>query len=189
MPRGRRVNSSGEKSKKLLQEKAIELFSINGYHNTKISDIVKSANLTQPTFYLYFESKDSIYNDLIQQFKDDFVKVIEQYSNDHKRINHFIKSLLEDIFKYFAEKDNLTKIAFDNKESAQFVNEALRNLLVEKIEGNVGEIKVNSQIFVESLLGTIERLTLTTLLTNTRSAKDLASDIMDIYFFHSKELV
>jgi len=54
LPRGRKANSSGEKSKKLLLEKAIELFSQRGYHETKISDIVKAANLTQPTFYLYF---------------------------------------------------------------------------------------------------------------------------------------
>ena len=60
MARGRKVNSNGEKSKQLLREKAIELFSSNGYYQTKISDIVKEANVTQPTFYLYFESKDSL---------------------------------------------------------------------------------------------------------------------------------
>lgn len=190
MPRGRRVNSSGEKSKQLLLEKAIDLFSMNGYYNTKISDIVKSANLTQPTFYLYFESKDSIYNDLIQQFENDFVRLINEQKNGYSNTNFYdyTKSLLVDVLGYYAEKGSLTKIAFDNKESSKFVNELLRNLLVEKIEKlGMSEIVVNSQIFVESLLGAIERLTLTVLLTNIRNAQELADDIMDIYF--SKELV
>ena len=50
MARGRKVNSNGERSKQLLLEKALALFSEKGYHDTKISDIVKAANVTQPTF-------------------------------------------------------------------------------------------------------------------------------------------
>lgn len=75
LPRGRKVNSSGEKSKKLLLEKAIELFSQRGYHETKISDIVKAANLTQPTFYLYFTHKESLYTDLLSQFNNSLITV------------------------------------------------------------------------------------------------------------------
>lgn len=190
MPRGRRVNSSGEKSKQLLLEKAIELFSNNGYHNTKISDIVKAANLTQPTFYLYFESKDSIYNDLIQFFVNDFIKLINEQKSLYENTSfyEFTKALLVDIFEYYAEKGSLTKIAFDHKESSDFINELLKNLLVEKIaKFGMDEIEVNSQIFVESLLGSIERLTLTVLLTNVQNAQQLADNIMEIYF--SKELV
>ncbi|RKI99689.1 TetR/AcrR family transcriptional regulator, partial [Butyricicoccus sp. 1XD8-22] len=78
MPRGRRVNSNGERSKQLLLSKAIELFSINGYYETKISDIVKSADLTQPTFYLYFQSKESLYKDLNEQFKVDFFEIVNK---------------------------------------------------------------------------------------------------------------
>lgn len=192
MPRGRRVNSSGEKSKQLLQEKAIELFSSNGYHDTKISDIVKSANLTQPTFYLYFESKDSIYNDLIHQFENDFENMIEEQKDLYVKTSDydFIKSFLVNLFEYYAAKGKLTKIVFDNKESSHFINETLKKLLVEKL----GEIefdgtKVDFHIFVESLLGAIQRLTLTTLLTNIRNAQELADDLMNIYFVQSKELV
>lgn len=192
MPRGRRVNSSGEKSKQLLQEKAIELFSNNGYHDTRISDIVKSANLTQPTFYLYFESKDSIYNDLIQQFENDFERVIEEQKNTYVKTSQYdlIKSLLVNIFEYYAEKGNLTKIVFDNKESSHFINDTLRKLLVDKIgDIELHDKKIDPHIFVESLLGAIQRLTLTTLLTNIRSAQELATDLMNIYFIQIKELV
>ncbi|HAU35671.1 MAG TPA: TetR/AcrR family transcriptional regulator, partial [Lysinibacillus sp.] len=82
MARGRKFNSNGERSKQLLLEKAIELFSDKGYHHTKISDIVKAANLTQPTFYLYFKSKDALYNDLNIQFQNGFFEVMNSKSSD-----------------------------------------------------------------------------------------------------------
>jgi len=82
MARGRKFNSNGEQSKQLLLEKAIELFSDKGYHHTKISDIVKAANVTQPTFYLYFKSKDALYNDLNAQFQSGFLAVMNSKSTD-----------------------------------------------------------------------------------------------------------
>ena len=88
MARGRKVNSNGERSKQLLLEKAIELFSIHGYHETKISDIVKAANLTQPTFYLYFQSKDKLFNDLNEEFTNNLLaifteKICPEYAQAH----------------------------------------------------------------------------------------------------------
>ena len=59
MARGRKFNSNGEQSKQLLLEKAIELFSDKGYHHTKISDIVKAANVTQPTFISILKARMS----------------------------------------------------------------------------------------------------------------------------------
>ena len=75
MARGRKVNSNGERSKQLLLEKAIELFSINGYYETKISDIVTAANVTQPTFYLYFKSKEKLFSDLNEEFKKNLLPI------------------------------------------------------------------------------------------------------------------
>ena len=75
MARGRKVNSNGERSKQLLLEKAIELFSTHGYHETKISDIVTAADVTQPTFYLYFKSKDKLFFDLNEGFRKDIISI------------------------------------------------------------------------------------------------------------------
>ena len=113
MARGRRVNSSGEKSKQLLLEKAIELFSIHGYHQTKISDIVKAANLTQPTFYLYFQSKESIFKDLNTDFKNRLYEIfnngLTQTIHDEKCVRTQLTENLKQIFCYFVENPNLTK--------------------------------------------------------------------------------
>ena len=102
MAKGRKINSNGERSKQLLLEKAMELFSMKGYYETKISDIVKAANVTQPTFYLYFESKDSLYNDLNKKFMYEFDQIIHKPSEQvEKGFAGFMKALEQKITLLF----------------------------------------------------------------------------------------
>lgn len=196
MARGRRVNSNGERSKKLLLEKAIELFSIHGYHQTKISDIVKAANLTQPTFYLYFQSKESLFKDLNTNFKNQLYEIfnsgLTQTVHDVKCIRTKLAENLKQIFRYFAENPNLTRIGFYESEEATQVKAELVKRLVATIENERGQFaalnNVDIQILAESFVGSVERLTLTNLLTNESEPEKLAEDIVDIYFAHKLEL-
>lgn len=196
MARGRRVNSSGEKSKKLLLEKAIELFSTHGYHQTKISDIVKAASLTQPTFYLYFQSKETLFNDLNEKFQNDLIEIFtntEETVSATKNANELIEQSLKCIFDYFIENPNLTKIGFYEAEQSS----VLKQLLVSKIENVINENlkeypvvkRVNSNVLAESLVGSMERLTLTNLLTNKSNPEKLAQEISMIYFSTEQPLV
>ena len=196
MARGRRVNSSGEKSKKLLLEKAIELFSTHGYHQTKISDIVKAASLTQPTFYLYFQSKETLFNDLNEKFQSDLIEIFtntEETVSATKNANELIEQNLKCIFDYFIENPNLTKIGFYEAEQSS----VLKQLLVSKIENVINENlkeypvvkRVNSNVLAESLVGSMERLTLTNLLTNKSDPEKLAQEISMIYFSTEQPLV
>ena len=196
MARGRRVNSSGEKSKKLLLEKAIELFSTHGYHQTKISDIVKAASLTQPTFYLYFQSKETLFNDLNEKFQSDLIEIFtnkEETVSATKNANELIEQNLKCIFDYFIENPNLTKIGFYEAEQSS----GLKQLLVSKIENVINENlkecpvvkRVNSNVLAESLVGSMERLTLTNLLTNKSNPEKLAQEISTIYFSTEHPLV
>jgi len=44
---------------------ALEVFAEKGYHRTSISDIIKRAGVARGTFYLYFESKRSVFDQLL----------------------------------------------------------------------------------------------------------------------------
>lgn len=196
MARGRRVNSSGEKSKKLLLEKAIELFSKHGYHETKISDIVKAANLTQPTFYLYFQSKESLFNDLNEKFQTDLIEIFNNvsYENvDAQQGNLLIQENLKQIFDYFAENPNLTKIGFYDADQSTVVKEMLVSGLVQLISKNLANSPVvkyvEATVLAESFVGSLERLTLTNLLTNKSTSEKLAQEICMIYFAPERVLV
>lgn len=51
-----------------LMRAGMTLFSEKGYHNTKVSDIVREAGVAQGTFYLYFESKADLFAALLDEF-------------------------------------------------------------------------------------------------------------------------
>ena len=51
-----------------LMRAGMMLFSEKGYHDTKVSDIVKEAGVAQGTFYLYFESKADLFAALLDKF-------------------------------------------------------------------------------------------------------------------------
>lgn len=51
-----------------LMRAGMMLFSANGYHNTKVSDIVREAGVAQGTFYLYFENKADLFSALLEEF-------------------------------------------------------------------------------------------------------------------------
>lgn len=51
-----------------LKKAAIEVFSTHGYHAAKVSQIVESVGVAQGTFYLYYESKEQIFGELLSDF-------------------------------------------------------------------------------------------------------------------------
>jgi len=55
---------------------AAELFSRHGYHGTSISDVIDAARISRGTFYLYFDNKDSLFLELLEQFIQRMMAVV-----------------------------------------------------------------------------------------------------------------
>lgn len=56
----------GAKTKAKLLEAASLEFGARGYHECMIADITKRANVAMGTFYVYFESKEVVFRELVQ---------------------------------------------------------------------------------------------------------------------------
>ncbi len=63
---GRREERKEEKRNKILHASR-EVFLEKGYHNASISDIIRKTDLARGTFYLYFQSKQEIFDHLISE--------------------------------------------------------------------------------------------------------------------------
>ncbi|WP_391207856.1 TetR/AcrR family transcriptional regulator [Psychrobacillus sp. L4] len=190
MPRGRKVDSDGEVTRQLLLEKAIEQFAEYGYHATKISDIVNKAKVTQPTFYLYFESKEAIFLEIIGSFQKQLLNIttaslLEENLEEHS-LKLQIRSSLTNIFTFFAENPLLTKIGFFEADSARELKNSMVKQITEnlKMEQKLGYFSETypMELVAESLVGSIERLTLNEILTNKSKPLELANVLVDIYF-------
>jgi AcrR family transcriptional regulator len=79
-PRSARATRAGAQRERrrahiLLASSA--LFSQRGYHATSIADVIEAAGISRGTFYLYFDSKDAIFLELMEHFIQRIMAVVE----------------------------------------------------------------------------------------------------------------
>ncbi|MDZ7665660.1 MAG: TetR/AcrR family transcriptional regulator [Desulfotignum sp.] len=79
--------SKGTQTKENIVEKSLQLFSVKGYYNTSINDILEATQLTKGGLYGHFKSKDEIW----QAAYDRAVEIQKSYFKDRKK-----KSVLEE---------------------------------------------------------------------------------------------
>lgn len=63
-------------TRKLIMEKAVELFKEKGYENTSVMDICKACSITKGTFYYHFPNKDEITFEFYERIYRDFSDII-----------------------------------------------------------------------------------------------------------------
>lgn len=56
----------GEKTRRRLLEAAEHVFAAHGYHEASVSRITERAGVGQGTFYLYFDTKLDVFNELVE---------------------------------------------------------------------------------------------------------------------------
>ena len=187
--RGRKKGASGEQSRALLLTIAAEEFAQKGYYETKISTLVQRAGLTQPTFYLYFKSKEAIFQELI----DSFIKGLSGLTTesrlepgiDFNSLPLRITKGLSGIFTFFSENQNLTRIGFFNSLESEEIKKQLalqiRDNLISEVNNGYFQSEMDMSLVAEILIGAIERLTLTKLFPGIKEPEEIASEIVHLF--------
>jgi len=67
---GRVARAEKKRRERRMQvlDKARVVFARKGYHATSITDLIEAAGIARGTFYLYFDSKRAIYDELLEHF-------------------------------------------------------------------------------------------------------------------------
>lgn len=187
--RGRKKGASGEQSRALLLTIAAQEFAQKGYYETKISTLVQRAGLTQPTFYLYFKSKEAIFQELI----DSFIKGLSDLTTesrlepgiDFNSLPLKITKGLSGIFTFFSENQNLTRIGFFNSLQSEEIKKQLalqiRDNLISEVNNGYFQTEMDMSLVAEILIGAIERLTLTKLFPGIKEPEEIASEIVHLF--------
>ena len=187
--RGRKKGASGEQSRALLLTIAAEEFAKKGYYETKISTLVQRAGLTQPTFYLYFKSKEAIFQELI----DSFIKGLSDLTTesrlepgiDFNSLPLRITKGLSGIFTFFSKNQNLTRIGFFNSLESEEIKKQLalqiRDNLISEVNNGYFQSEMDMSLVAEILIGAIERLTLTKLFPGIKEPEEIASEIVHLF--------
>lgn len=186
--RGRKKGASGEQSRALLLTIAAEEFAQKGYYETKISTIVQRAGLTQPTFYLYFKSKETIFKELIDSFRKRLFHLTKESRLEPginpDSLSTTISKGLTGIFTFFIENQDLTLIGFyhpqESKELKKQLAVQIRENLMFEAENGIFQSELDMDLVSDILIGIIERLTMTKLFPGIKTPEELSSEIVQL---------
>ena len=88
--------TKGTRTRRKIIEKSLQLFSVKGYYNTSISDILAAADLTKGGLYGHYASKEDIwyavYDEAVGIWKGIVFKGIRNNADPLRRIEKFIEN-------------------------------------------------------------------------------------------------
>ena len=94
------METKGSRTRRNIIEKSLQLFSVKGYYNTSVSDILDATGLTKGGLYGHFVSKEDIwyavYDEAVNIWKGIVFKGIRNNSDPLKRIEKFIENDIKD---------------------------------------------------------------------------------------------
>ena len=62
------TNETDDERRDALKEAAIEVFAAQGYRDAKVSSIVEEVGVAQGTFYLYYDGKQQLFEEILHDF-------------------------------------------------------------------------------------------------------------------------
>jgi AcrR family transcriptional regulator len=77
-----RAQRQRESRRKEVLKCALSVFSEKGYHDTSITDIIEAAGIARGTFYLYFDNKRAIFEELLDSFMARIAGALRRVSLD-----------------------------------------------------------------------------------------------------------
>lgn len=113
----------GQRTRQKLLAAAEEEFGLNGFNQTSVSNITKNAEVGQGTFYLYFNSKEEILRELVQQLGSSLREAISEGLNS-KNANtqeEIEREGLRSFLKFVSEHGKFYRVIAES----QFIDEAI----------------------------------------------------------------
>ncbi len=113
---------------------ALDLFARQGFHNTKVSDIVEALSIAQGTFYLYFRNKLDIFSAVLDKVILGIVGVVRaegpRTTDTLEGFRAQLSRLGNALFKVFMEDRRIARIMFQEAMGLDHaVDEKIENAL------------------------------------------------------------
>lgn len=104
-------------------EAALALFAQEGYHKTKVSDIVKQVGVAQGTFYWHFKNKEEIVLCILQEGEQALLNVIRSgYRQTEGNVDDMVESsrrLMTDLFSFAQANPDYMRLLFKTGQDAE----------------------------------------------------------------------
>lgn len=135
-----------------MREKAIKLFEKQGLKKTSVDELAQAAGISKGAFYLFYESKEELFMEILEGLETDFRRRIFDFSanpqsNARKHLAKLLRDalltwdeypLLKDFgrteYEYLARKLPPQRIQAHANRDNEFVNEFIRRIKREGID-------------------------------------------------------
>lgn len=121
-----------------LREAAIAVFARKGFHETKVSDIVAEAGVSQPTFYLYFDSKEAAFDAFVEEFRaalrDATQACLISPGVTPRELYEDMRASFTRYFTVLAAEPALTEIGFFQRPSGEVTKEQMIEWTIANME-------------------------------------------------------
>ena len=101
--------SDKERRRAQILQRARDVFARKGYHQAKIDDIVAAAGVARGTFYLYFQDKRSIFEELVNRFYRTIAMAVSRI-DVALPLEQQIKTNIARVLNVFLEDPGMAKI-------------------------------------------------------------------------------
>ena len=124
----------GEKTRRKLIEAAEHVFSSYGYHEASVSRITEVAGVGQGTYYLYFDSKLAIFNELVEDLNQRVRHAMSEGARGAASRLEAERAGFAAFFRFTAEHPALYRVV---REAEQVSPDALRMHYTRIVEGYI----------------------------------------------------
>jgi AcrR family transcriptional regulator len=124
--------SKGERTRRKLLEAAEEVFGALGYHDASIVKITEAADVAQGTFYLYFESKRQVFDEVVLDLNQRIRRAMSEAARKATTRLEAERLGFAGFFRFTAEHPALYRVI----RQAEFVSPWVMHHHYETITGN-----------------------------------------------------
>ncbi|MGE5370677.1 MAG: TetR/AcrR family transcriptional regulator [Solirubrobacterales bacterium] len=179
------AGTKGRESRSRLMQAAVQEFAARGYHDAKVSSIVQAAGLTQAAFYLYFPSKEAIFEEILDGFIEQLQRIVQAMGEvaplARDQVPDQILKNLKLVFGFLGAAPEMTRIALYESNRAAAVKDMIAQAMAAKIVGNQAAGKVRNDLpaglIAECILGMVVHLTEKWLLTGVKTPDSIAEEM------------
>jgi outer membrane protein len=95
-----------------LLDAGLKLFANRGYAGTAVQDITEEAKVTKPTLYYYFESKEGLFQALVDQAMDERLRLMQQAAPPEKPTVDQLTDIITALTGFARRQPDLLRLTF-----------------------------------------------------------------------------
>jgi TetR/AcrR family transcriptional regulator len=93
-----------------ILDAALELFTVNGYHNVTMNQIAEKAEFSIGTLYNFFKNKEDLYHSLILEKYRDYAAIQFKTLDKDTAVLEQLQELIDNIIKFFLDNTSFIRI-------------------------------------------------------------------------------